>query len=238
MRILVVNDDGISAPGIKRLAQAANRFGEVWVVAPSKQCSAMSHRISIKETLCAKKYDIGVKNVTSYLVTGTPADCVQVALGVLMKDAKPDYIFSGVNNGYNAGYDIAYSGTVGAAMEGVMKGIPAIAFSKKAGSSDEILDAYLEPVIEELLQKELPKGQIWNVNFPGVSLKECNGILRKRTIANYTPYKEHYASYLRDDGMICVDVSGLPKEIPIDDSDLSALFQGYISIGTVKCEVM
>ena len=128
MRILVVNDDGIKAPGIKRLVQMAAGLGEVWVVAPAAQCSAMSHRITVRGDLEVKPYDFPATGVTAYSVWGTPADCVKVALGCLMTE-KPDIVFSGINAGYNVGRDILYSGTIGAAMEALCWGVPAIAFS-------------------------------------------------------------------------------------------------------------
>lgn len=109
MRILVVNDDGIKAPGIKRLVQMAAGLGEVWVVAPAAQCSAMSHRITVRGDLEVKPYDFPATGVTAYSVGGTPADCVKVALGYLMTE-KPDIVFSGINAGYNVGRDILYSG--------------------------------------------------------------------------------------------------------------------------------
>ena len=140
MRILVVNDDGIKAPGIKRLVQMAAGLGEVWVVAPAAQCSAMSHRITVRGDLEVKPYDFPVTGVTAYSVGGTPADCVKVALGCLMTE-KPDIVFSGINAGYNVGRDILYSGTIGAAMEALCWGVPAIAFS--VAEEDECEKAYI-----------------------------------------------------------------------------------------------
>ena len=108
MRILVVNDDGIKAEGIRRLAACAKKFGEVWVVAPARQCSAMSQRITVRENLEVRKADFPVMGVKAYSVDGTPADCVKVALNHLLPE-KPDTVFSGINEGYNEGYDILYS---------------------------------------------------------------------------------------------------------------------------------
>ena len=156
MRILVVNDDGIKAPGIHRLAKMAAGLGEVWVVAPDAQCSAMSQRITVRGDLEVKPYDFPVVGVTAYSVGGTPADCVKVALGCLMEE-KPDVVFSGINAGYNVGRDILYSGTIGAAMEALCGGVPAIAFSVAEEDECEVLDAYLESVAKELIAKKLPK---------------------------------------------------------------------------------
>ena len=132
MKILVVNDDSVHSPGIALLAKAAMEFGEVTVVAPAHQCSAMSHKISIHDAMKVEKAeDFPVPVKAAYQVTGTPADCVKAALHYILEE-KPDYVFSGINEGYNVGFDIAYSGTLGAAFEAVMNGIPAMAFSNTA----------------------------------------------------------------------------------------------------------
>ena len=107
MRILIVNDDSITAPGIAKLAKAASCLGETWVVAPEEQCSALSQKLTLRETLTVRKVeDFPVKVAGAYAVGGTPVDCVKVALTYILKE-KPDYVFSGINNGYNAGFDIA-----------------------------------------------------------------------------------------------------------------------------------
>ena len=109
MNILVVNDDSISAPGIALLAKAAMALGDVWVVAPEFQCSAMSQKLTLREPLAVKKVeDFPVDVRAAWQVSGTPVDCVKVALDYFLPE-KPDYVFSGINNGYNAGFDIAYS---------------------------------------------------------------------------------------------------------------------------------
>ena len=116
LNILVANDDGIASPGLLRLANAAARLGDVWVAAPAGQCSGMSQRVTIAEKLIVKpvNFPIGVRG--AYSVSGTPADCVSAAL-TLLGELRPDFVFSGINEGCNAGFDIANSGTIGAAME-------------------------------------------------------------------------------------------------------------------------
>ena len=129
MKILIVNDDSISAPGIAMLAKTAAQVGEVWVVAPAQECSAMSQKLTLRELLTVEKVEeFPVKVAGAYKVGGTPVDCVKVALTYILKEM-PDVVLSGINNGYNAGYDISYSGTLGAAFEAARNGIPAIAFS-------------------------------------------------------------------------------------------------------------
>ena len=120
MKILVVNDDSIHAPGIALLAKAAMELGEVTVVAPAHQCSAMSQKITIRGDMRVDQVaDFPVPVKAAYMVDGTPADCVKIAMQYLLEE-RPDYVFSGINDGYNAGFDIAYSGTLGAAFEAVM----------------------------------------------------------------------------------------------------------------------
>ena len=133
MRILIVNDDGIRSPGLISLAKMAVQLGEVWVVAPDNQCSAMSQRISVFGSIHVREVlDFPVEHVQAWSISGSPADCVKVALSYVMKE-KPDVVFSGINNGYNVGVDILYSGTVGAAVEALVNGIPAIRPTRTSG---------------------------------------------------------------------------------------------------------
>ena len=152
MRILAVNDDGIRSPGLAALVRAVSGFGEVWVVAPSEQCSGMSQKLSLFNEMPLREADFPVPVMGAWSLGGTPADCVKVALDHLL-DFKPDYVFSGVNDGWNAGYDIAYSGTIGACYEAVMNGIPAIAFSAQGRGDLEIAEEYMLPLARELMQR-------------------------------------------------------------------------------------
>ena len=129
MNILITNDDGINAQGIAVLARAAAEFGQVTLVAPARQCSAMSHRITLGRPLRLEQVDFPVPQVEAYSLDGTPADCVKAALDAILTE-RPDVVLSGINHGYNVGFDVAYSGTVGAAMEALMNGISAIALSQ------------------------------------------------------------------------------------------------------------
>lgn len=241
MRILVVNDDSICSPGIVLLAKAAMELGEVWVVAPSRQCSAMSQKLSIHGSLkveSAEEFPVPVK--AAYKVDGTPVDCVKVALQYLMDD-KPDYVFSGINDGYNVGFEIAYSGTVGAAFEAVMNGIPAIAFSNTANAPLSIAEKCLVPIAKELIASNLPSGYVWNVNFPAVEPDALKGILRGRSVAPVRLFQNNYLDRMLPDGTAELLIRGTPLTsadgVP-DGTDLEAVLNGYISIGTVKCSVL
>ena len=185
MRILITNDDGIDAQGLKILVRVTEDYfgarlapGEelaIAVCAPLGQCSAMSHRITITRPLEAfpREWESGSGSVQAWAVDGTPGDCVKAALGNLLEE-KPDLVFSGINNGYNVGQDILYSGTVGAAMEGLIQGIPAAAFSIGRLSPDFEIVREFFPVVMDLAQERYPGvisagpggAHILNVNFP------------------------------------------------------------------------
>ena len=241
MNILIVNDDSIDSPGIALLAQAAGEFGRVWVVAPDAQCSAMSQKVTIRGSLTAKPVENFPANVEgAYRVTGSPADCVRVALDCLLEE-RPDYVFSGINDGYNVGYDIAYSGTVGAAMEAVMNGVPAIAFSNAFQASLDTPRAYIRSVLAELLQTGLGCGEIWNVNFPDRAPQDVAGILHNRCIGPARIFDNAYQRRDLPDGSCCLDIQVEVMEVDetlCEASDVAAVHRGYVSIGKVLCPVM
>lgn len=241
MNILIVNDDSIDSPGIALLAQAAGEFGRVWVVAPDAQCSAMSQKVTIRGSLTAKPVENFPANVEgAYRVTGSPADCVRVALDCLLEE-RPDYVFSGINDGYNVGYDIAYSGTVGAAMEAVMHGVPAIAFSNAFQASLDTPRAYIRSVLAELLQAGLGCGEIWNVNFPDRGPQDVAGILHNRCVGPARIFDNAYQRRDLPDGSCCLDIQTDVMEVDetlCEASDVTAVHRGYVSIGKVLCPVM
>lgn len=238
MKILITNDDGIDALGISILARAAAGFGSVTVVAPAQQCSAMSHRITLSRRMRVDRRELGIPGVTAYALDGTPADCVKAALDAILPE-KPDVVLSGINHGYNVGFDVAYSGTVGAAMEALMSGIPAIALSQSDVGSFDIAAQYLPQILRELLEAPPSANEIWNVNFP---TERCSGILRGRTVAP-GGYYNGALCVVREDGEMYVQY---PPLCPTDfsahpapqGSDLRAVVDGYISVGAVRCPVM
>ena len=241
MKILVVNDDSINSPGIALLAKAAMELGDVWVVAPAQQCSAMSQKITISAGMKVEKVeDFPVPVKAAYKVQGTPADCVKVALQYIL-DERPDYVFSGINDGYNVGYDIAYSGTLGAAFEAVMNGIPAMAFSSTIAAPLHIAEQYLAPIARELVEAGQGRGEVWNVNFPAVEPGELKGILRDRAIAPMQFYSDNYAESKQADGSVVLTGQGTPlvpgDEVPAG-TDVEAVLNGYISVGKVKSVVL
>jgi 5'-nucleotidase len=237
MRILVVNDDGIEAEGIRRLAKLASRLGEVWVVAPAEQCSAMSQRITVRGDLPVKPVSFPVEDVKAYSVGGTPADCVKVAIMHVMPE-RPDIVFSGINCGYNAGIDLLYSGTVGAAMEALTQGIPAIAFSSEMNGIYDVVEEYLLPLTQELLREPIAANEIWNLNFPGCRVSECRGVLRDRIPAQTEFYRDHYIKTEQPGGAFTLTAAGIPITNGAEGTDIRAVLEGYISIGKVQNTVV
>ena len=234
-------DDSIHAPGIALLAKAAMELGEVTVVAPAHQCSAMSQKITIRGDMRVDQVaDFPVPVKAAYMVDGTPADCVKIAMQYLLEE-KPDYVFSGINDGYNAGFDIAYSGTLGAAFEAVMNGVPAMAFSSTMNAPLHIAEKYLVSIMRELMEAGQGRGEVWNVNFPAVAPEKLKGILRERTVAPLQFYSEDYRKTILPDGAVALTGQGSPltegDAVPAG-TDVEAVLKGYISIGKVKCAVM
>ena len=239
MRILAVNDDGIRSPGLEALVRAVSELGEVWVVAPSEQCSGMSQKLSLFNEMPLREADFPVPVKGAWSLGGTPADCVKVALEHLL-DFKPDYVFSGVNDGWNAGYDIAYSGTIGACYEAVMNGIPAIAFSAKMKGEPEIAERWMPELARELIALGQRPGEIWNVNFPGGTLSEVRGVLRERFIAPMQLYNGVFSSRVHPEGHRMISQQGVPigRGVAPEGSDIAAVLDGFISIGKIMSPVM
>jgi 5'-nucleotidase len=239
MRILLVNDDGIESPGLAALARAAVRFGEVWVVAPETQCSGMSQRLTLFDEMPLHKAAFPVPVKAAWSLGGSPADCVKVALEYLL-DFRPDYVFSGVNDGWNAGFDVAYSGTIGACYEAVMNGVPAIAFSSKSRSDMEIAEAYMPQLARELIALGQEPGEIWNVNFPAGPLSALRGILRERRIAPMQLYNGVFSSRVHPEGYRMLSQQGVPigRGVAPEGSDIAAVLDGYISVGKIMSPVM
>ena len=232
-KILITNDDGITADGIVRLARAAARLGEVWVVAPDHQCSAMSHRITLTSPIDVHRVDFPVEGVHAYSATGTPADCVRFGILNIVKD-RPDAVLSGINFGYNCGSDIQYSGTAAAALEGASAGVHSIALSEGANGVHEVTDAYLEQILDELIDRPLGHNRIWNVNFPECPIADFRGILRDRRVAKDAFYIDRYAEEPLPDGGIRLRVDGEYHEVAEEGTDFRASVDNYISIGVVK----
>ena len=175
LKILVTNDDGFLARGLWVLAKVLCEVGEVVIVAPDREQSAVGSSVTLHNPLRAKEIRSPLEEVKSYLVEGTPADCVILALGHLL-DTKIDMVFSGINEGSNLGDDVLLSGTVGAALQGYLKGIPSVAISVGA-LKDVHLDAAARlAVVLAPLMADLPGDTFLNINLPNLPLDQIKGI--------------------------------------------------------------
>jgi len=175
--ILVVNDDGIASPGIRCLIDTMKHLGDVFVMAPDKPQSGMGHAITINEPLRITKVVID-KEIVEYKCNGTPVDCVKLAMHKVLPH-RPDLIVAGVNHGSNSTISVIYSGTMAAAIEGAIEGIPAIGFSLLDYSVDADFSAchdYIKTITENVILHGLPEGVCFNVNIPAIPRKEIKGI--------------------------------------------------------------
>lgn len=165
VRLLLTNDDGYGAEGLQVLADALEALGEVWVVAPQTEQSAVSHAVTLTRPLHVQR--LGPRR---FVVDGTPTDCVAVALGDLMAGTPPDLVVSGINFGVNMGADVHYSGTVSAAFEGVISGFPALAVSQQIGPGFTYHPAarVARRLAAWILERGLPEQTLLNVNVPAV----------------------------------------------------------------------
>ncbi|MEO0600876.1 MAG: 5'/3'-nucleotidase SurE, partial [Myxococcota bacterium] len=175
MRLLVSNDDGIHSPGLRVLAETLRAEHDVWVVAPRFEQSAKSHSLSMHDPL--RIDEVGRQ---TFSVTGTPADCVYVAIHDLVPE-KPDFVLSGINAGTNLGSDVHYSGTVAAAREGALQGLPAMAVSLLLGSVDEgpywqTAAEVARRALEALAEQPLPERTVLNLNVPALPIEQLKGI--------------------------------------------------------------
>jgi 5'-nucleotidase len=175
--ILVTNDDGITAPGIRSLVEVAKKFGEVVVVAPDSPQSGMGHAVTLTKPLRLHKTDI-FEGVDSYECSGTPVDCVKIAVDKVLH-RKPDLCLSGVNHGSNSSINIIYSGTMSAAVEAALEGIPSIGFSLCDFSYEadfSVAQYAAEQIVKQVLHYGLANNTLLNVNVPKVSKEELKGI--------------------------------------------------------------
>lgn len=178
LRILVTNDDGIHAPGLKVLEKIARKLSrDVWVVAPEEEQSGSAHSLSLANPLRVRK--LAPKR---HAVRGTPSDCVLMAVRHIMKDAEPDLVLSGINRGQNIADDVTYSGTIAAAMEGTQLGIPSIALSQAFGFSGQsnvkwkTAEEFAPDILKKLIAAGWPEEILININFPDVVPGSVTGI--------------------------------------------------------------
>ena len=230
--ILLTNDDGITSPGLEALRLALKKYGNLLVVAPSREMSASSHSLTVHQPILfhPHKFQDGT---AGFAVDGTPADCILLAIHHIMRGKKPDIIFSGINRGENLGDDVTYSGTVSGAMEGTIYGIPSVAVSLAGGRRGDLDFAYAAKfaasLTPQVLDKGLPPGVFLNVNVPNIGTKgKINGIevtrQGKRVYVNRVEMRTapHGGRYC----WVAGDVSFVDE----DGTDFEAIKKGKISI--------
>jgi 5'-nucleotidase len=240
MRILLTNDDGYNAPGLAVLeAIAAELADELWVVAPWEEQSGAGHSLTLTRPLRVRTF-----GARRFAVVGTPTDAVMLALAELMKDSPPDLILSGVNRGANLAEDVTYSGTVSAAMEGALAGVPSVALSQvyaREGMGDtvpfEAAAAWGARVLRPLLARPMPPRTLVNVNFPAGPAEAVRGV---RVV------RQGFRDYGRLRIVNGTDPRGYPyhwfalgesEAAPAPDTDLAAVREGYVAVSPLHLDL-
>lgn len=232
--VLITNDDGIKAGGLRALVEMAQKYADVVVVAPNQSYSGMSHSITIKIPLYAKKIR-EKEGFKLYKVNGTPVDCIKLSVNTLL-DRRPDFVLSGINHGSNSSASVHYSGTMGAAREAALLGIPAIGFSLLDHSYEADFTTavkYSEEIFKHVIKNGMPAGSYWNVNIPvgkdvkGIKVcRQANGKWVERFIEREDPRNRKYYW-----------LTGYYKNLEPDskDTDEYWLSQNYASV--VPCSL-
>jgi 5'-nucleotidase len=238
MHILISNDDGIFAEGIETLARALLPLGTITVVAPNRERSAASHSLTLEHPLRARKTAFPVPVHSAFSITGTPSDCVKLAISQLLP-TPPDLVVTGINCGANLSVDVFYSGTVAAAFEGIFNHIPAIAFSLAtrdpnagfAHSADLV-----KTFVEWALQNPAPTGVLYNVNIPAIEPDARKGW--RLTKLGSVRYRDSYALRQDPHNRPYYWLTGKPEILDHSpDADIVAVRDGYVSVTPIRAEL-
>ncbi|WP_298900446.1 5'/3'-nucleotidase SurE [uncultured Psychroserpens sp.] len=236
--ILITNDDGITAPGIRSLIDVMTSIGDVVVVAPDSPQSGMGHAITINSTLHIDKITNDADQFEEYSCSGTPADCVKLGVREILK-RKPDLCVSGINHGSNASINVIYSGTMSAAIEAGIEGIPAIGFSLcdyNWSANFEHSKSYIKTIAEHVLEHGLDNGTVLNVNIPNLEKKDIKGIkVCRQAKANW---EEEFDKRQNPYGKDYYWLTG--KFVNLDhgeDTDEWALANGYVSVVPIQFDL-
>jgi len=233
MEILLTNDDGVLAPGLRMLAEVASEFGRVVVVAPEVERSGSSHAITLSRPLRVR--EVGTD---WFALSGMPADCVFIGIHHLLK-RRPDLVLAGVNRGPNLGYDVLYSGTVGGAMEGVIQGVQAAAFSLVCTGSYpfDAVRPLVRAVLGEVVRAGLPQGLLLNVNIPSPEFAAFRGFKVTRIGRRY--YSNDIVVRTDPRGAEYLWIGGTRVTMEDDpESDCGAVKAGFVSLTPVSPDVM
>lgn len=240
MRILLTNDDGVHAPGLKILEKIARKFSDdIWIVAPAEENSGAGHSLTLTRPVRIREH--GDRH---YSVSGTPTDSVMLAIGRIMRDARPDLILSGVNRGANLGDDVTYSGTVSAAMEGTLAGIRSIALSQvysKEGMGDMVpfaaAEAWGEKVLAPLVNMDFAPRTLMNVNFPALDAGAVKGIrVVRQGFHDYGRAAIVKGTDPRGYDYYWFGLHGI-EHTPGHDTDLESINDGFISVSPLQLDL-
>lgn len=233
--ILISNDDGIGADGIKALAKEIRKFANVIVAAPHTQQSAVGHSITMSSPIRVKEVPV-FKDLNGFAIEGTPADSVKLAVHTLLKDRKIDLMISGINQGANTAINTIYSGTVSAATEGTILGIPSIAISLTSYTyTDFTLAAkFASKIAKVVIKKGLPKGTLLNVNVPAI--KKIKGV--KITKQGKSSWDDTYEIRIDPGNRKYYWLTGSMKKIDkTTEYDVKAVDEGYISVTPIHYDL-
>jgi len=235
--ILIANDDGIIAPGIRVLIEEMVSFGDVVVVAPDKPQSGTGHGITIESPLRYNEVDVGF-DCKAYSCSGTPVDCVKLAVNIILPE-KPDLVVSGINHGSNSSINVIYSGTMSAAVEGALEGVPSLGFSLLDYSFEadfSVSRKVVRAIVKNTLQSGLPKGTCLNVNIPKIESSNFKGIkVCRQANANW---EQEFDERVDPTGKKYFWLTGVFKNYDEGtDTDEWALANGYASVVPVQYDL-
>lgn len=240
-RVLITNDDGIDALGIRALAEALVTLPDVqvFVVAPAEEKSGVGHGVTYRETLAPTTHPFYGLPVQAWAVNGNPADCVKAAYHLLFaQEEKPDIVFSGINVGSNLGRDVYYSGTCSGAREAVLLGIPGVALSysnweeqQNFGEVTEIVRPLLQSFLQRVKNGELPEEVFWNVNIPHLPKEKIKGIVP--AVLSLYHYHDRYEK--TDSGYLLGRTYELEHD-PVDADDYLLVSEGYIAVTPIHID--
>lgn len=241
MKILISNDDGIVANGIRALAEALSKDHEVYIIAPDRERSAAGHSLTLHTPLRVEELEPQNGAKRCWVTTGTPGDCVKIGVSAILSEAeKPDFVISGINHGPNLGADILYSGTVSCAMEGAMFGIPSIAVSlaslKPSYEDFENAASIIAELLPKLADFEFPKKTILNVNLPALEKEDIAGIAV--TKLGRRMFTDTYEKRVDPRGKVYYWMAGeLTKEPEDANTDIAAVRYNKVSITPVTFQM-
>ena len=232
-KLLLSNDDGINSSGLHALANGLKKLGEIYIVAPDREQSASSHALSIHRPL-------RIENIAenTYSIDGTPTDCINIAINGILKEISPDIVVSGINKGENLGDDITYSGTVSAAIEGTLLGIPSLAVSLQGRNEFDFTAAshFAHLVSRYILANSIPKYTLINMNIPALPVNKIKGI--KITRQGKRLYNDPIVEKTDPRGRKYYWIGGdVLDSLEMDNSDIDAINKGYVSLTPIQLDM-